>query len=213
MRPGGAEPTLHRPRRQVAFSFGGGRRGAVNALGDPQQREDPVMTSRVFLASLLAGAISTCALTAHEPPRPSRSDDPTKATQQREDQVEQPLAGLLGRCQKMLDLQTAVYDGTKGLHKAIEGNADKKPRPRDRQAALKLSDDEKAIIAEATKTIDLLNAEGSAVAFTEAFQELREDLKRVQSRLASSDVGPATQALQQDIIDTLKEMVAGFRKR
>ena len=38
------------------------------------------MKSRVFLASLLAGAIGMCGLTAGEQPRPSKSDDLKKAT-------------------------------------------------------------------------------------------------------------------------------------
>jgi hypothetical protein len=61
--------------------------------------------------------------------------------------------------------------------------------------------------------IDMLNREGTAVAFSEVFEELRADMQRVQSRLAKSDVSLATQVIESDILDTLKEMIRGFRPK
>jgi hypothetical protein len=113
----------------------------------------------------------------------------------------------------MLDVQRAVRNGTKALHKFIEGAPDKKPRPRDKQDALQLSDQQKAILAEVTKTIHFLKAAGTADAFTEVFQGLQEDIKLVLRRLASGEIGPATQALQEDIIDTLQELIRSSMKR
>ena len=55
------------------------------------------MKSRVFLASLLAGAIGMCGLTAGEQPRPSKSDDLEKANQLREEKTQRVLAGLADR--------------------------------------------------------------------------------------------------------------------
>lgn len=122
-----------------------------------------------------------------------------------------PLADYAERCRKMLALQIAVSDGTRALRKAMEGTADKKPGPKEKETAAKLAGQEKVIIQQATTAIDMLNAEGVAVAFTEVFQELRADMERVQRRLEMGDVGPATQSLQQDIIDILKEMLGAIR--
>jgi hypothetical protein len=157
------------------------------------------MKSRMFWASLLAGAISMGALPAAE--------------QLRQEAVEVPLTDLKGHCRKMLDLQIAVHDGTKSLHKAIDSTADKKPRPRDKEVLSRLSNKLKESLDEAMKTLEMLNKDGAAVAFTEVFQDLCKDMKHVQRRLEMGDVGPATQALEKDVIDTLTEMVDAVKRR
>jgi hypothetical protein len=60
----------------------------------------------------------------------------------------------------------------------------------------------------------LLEAEGSGSAFPESFQQVREDMKHVARRLASTPVDPGkvTQAIEQDIIDTLKEMIKALEQ-
>src|SRR5205823_273569 len=65
---------------------------------------------------------------------------------------------------------------------------------------------------EATKAIDMLQSEGSAVAFPEVFQQVREDMKHVQKRLEGVDTGKVTQAIEEDIISTLKEMIEALKK-
>jgi uncharacterized protein (DUF849 family) len=167
----------------------------------------------MVLACLLTGAISICALPAAEQPRESNSDNPKKVKKLSEEEPNRTLDALKDRCQKMLEMQIAVYDGTQGLHKVIEDAADKKPRAEDRLASLKLAADEKEIVLEAAKAIDTLEAELAAVAFPEVFREMRKDMKRVQRRLKNSDVGADTQAIEQDIIQTLREMVASFKSR
>src|SRR5262249_43197937 len=92
--------------------------------------------------------------------------------QLREEELERLLAALQNRCEKMLRMQIVVYHGTEGLYKVIEGTADKKPRREDQQQSIKLSDQEKDIVSEATKAIEMLEAEGSAVAFPEVFQQV-----------------------------------------
>lgn len=166
------------------------------------------MNARGFVVSLLAGAVTLSALTAGEQPRQDKPDDPKKVSQFREEEFER----LLGHCREMLAVQSAVYNGTKGLHKVIEDTADKKPRPRDRQAALELSRTAQESVKEATKAIDVLEAEGSAVAFLEILRGLREDVKRVQGRLESGDVGPGTQAIEQEILVILQETIGALEK-
>jgi hypothetical protein len=169
------------------------------------------MNGRTFLPLLLAGAVGICALRAGEQPRPAQADRRAEANQLREKKIEGLLATLEARCKKMISMQIAVYDGTKGLHKIIEDHAEKTPRAEDKQILVKLSEKQRAIIAEATKAIEILQVEGAAVAFPEVFKVLREDMKRVQECLQMGDVGSATQAIEQDIIDALKEMITPFR--
>jgi hypothetical protein len=171
------------------------------------------MKSRVFLAFLLAGTIGWGRLTAAEPPQFSPPDARKEPDPHRGEKTETLAADLATRSRKMLDLQTAVYEGTKALHKIIQGRADKKPRPEDHRAALKLAANEKDIVLEATKAIKFLEADGTAPAFTEVFQEMRKDMERLRLRLKGSDVGTDTQALEEDIIETLKEIISSFKKR
>jgi len=112
----------------------------------------------------------------------------------------------------MLAMQIQVYNGTKAVARAIEGNNDKKPTRANTQDAIALSDEEKKIVFEASKAIEMLEAEGSAVAFHEVFQQVREDMKHVERRLGATDAGKVTQNIEEDIIDTLQEMIKALEK-
>jgi hypothetical protein len=130
----------------------------------------------------------------------------------REEELERLLANLQARCERMLVMQIRVLDGTQSVAAAIEANADKKANRFNQKDSLKLSDDEKEIVGEATKAIEMLEAEGSAVAFPEVFQQVREDMKHVQRRLGVVDTGVVTQGIERDIIETLKEMIDALKK-
>jgi len=132
--------------------------------------------------------------------------------QMREDELERVLAALQARCEKMLIMQQQVLAGTEDVHKAIAKNDDKKANQLNKKEALKLSDQEKVIVLEANKCSDILEAEGSAVAFPEVFQQVRQDMMHVQKRLELSDVADLTQGIERDIIDTLKEMIDALKK-
>lgn len=132
--------------------------------------------------------------------------------QLREEELERTLADLLRRCERMLAMQISVYNGTKGVFAAVEKNGDKQPSRENKQDSLKLSDQEGEIVVEARKAIEVLEAEGSAVAFPEVFQQVRDDMMHVQRRLGVTDVGSVTQTIEQDIIDSLKEMIEALKK-
>ncbi|HMF16578.1 MAG TPA: hypothetical protein VKE98_05190 [Gemmataceae bacterium] len=149
------------------------------------------------MAIVLAGAGGTLALSASAPVRPS----PEKS--------DSLLDSLEKRCRKMLEIQVAVFEGTKSLNKTIQANADKKPRPEDRLLSLSLAKKQQAIINEANIAIDMLK--GAAVAFTEVFDQVHVDMKHAHGRLLRCDVGITTQAMQRDIMDTLKEMITPIR--
>jgi hypothetical protein len=133
--------------------------------------------------------------------------------QLREEELERLLANLQARCEKMLQMQIEVRDGTVRVFKAIEQNPDKKADRLNEQKSLQLSDREQQIVDEATKAIQLLEAEGSAVAFPEVFLQIREDMRHVTRRLGKADVGSVTQVIEEDIINTLKEMIDALKKK
>lgn len=132
--------------------------------------------------------------------------------QLREEEIERLLAQLQGRCEKMLAMQIAVKDGTVALDKIITGNPDKKSSRAEDQKALELSDKEDDISKEANKALSLIEAEGSAVAFAEVFKQVLGDMNTTAGRLRRADVGEVTVAIEDDIIDALKEMVAALKK-
>src|SRR5262249_6878761 len=107
--------------------------------------------------------------------------------QLREEEQKQLLDTLIMRCKQMKQMQEAVKKETEASARSIDSHNDKKPDRGDIQDLRKQSDDEKKIVLEATKAIELLEAEGSAVAFPEVFQQVREDMKSVARKLSGVD--------------------------
>jgi hypothetical protein len=75
-----------------------------------------------------------------------------------------------------------------------------------------LSDEEDNIVMEASTAIRLIEEEGSAVAFAEVFKQVRGDMITVSGNLRKTDVGPVTVTIENDIIETLKEMIEALKK-
>jgi hypothetical protein len=132
--------------------------------------------------------------------------------QLRKEEVERVLAGLRTRCERMLHLQLAVYAKTVEIDTAISKTGDRKPTRDQEMKAAELSTLEDQIAAEAGKAIQLLETEGSAVAFPEVFMQLRDDTKHVSRRLGKCDVGSMTQTIERDVINTLREMIGALKK-
>jgi len=132
--------------------------------------------------------------------------------QLREEEMERLLAALQARCERMLAMQIEVYQGTMRVDKAIEQNPDKKASRTEEQRSLQLSDREQEIVRQANSAIQLLQSEGSGVAFPEVFTQVRDDMQHVARRLGKADVGRVTQGIEEDIIATLKEMIDALKK-
>src|SRR5439155_6431501 len=132
--------------------------------------------------------------------------------QLREEELKRLLEALQARCQRMLALQLEVYDGTVRVHQAIAEIPDKKASRAEEQRSLQLSDREQQIVQQAILALQLLESEGSAVAFPEAFSQVREDAGHVARRLGKADVGTITQSTEQEIIAQLKEMLEALEK-
>jgi len=132
--------------------------------------------------------------------------------QLREEEIERLLARLEARCRRMLALQIGVRDDTVALDKVIQDNPNSAPTRADQQASLQLSDREEEIIKEARAGLALLEAEGSAVAFAEVFSQVKDDMETVAVRLRKTDTGVVTVTIENQIIDTLKEMIEALKK-
>lgn len=128
--------------------------------------------------------------------------------QLREEEIERVLAMLEGRFRKMLEMELKVQDGTVRLNKTPVAKRTRQFTVR----AGKLSLSQRRIVLEVDKALTLLREEGSSVAFPEAVDQMRADMKDVARRLVEEKVGSLTQAIEADIITALEEMIAALQK-
>src|SRR5262249_38955773 len=115
---------------------------------------------------------------------------------------------LEARFQRMLAMQLIVYDGTVKLDKTPETDRSSRHAVRSLEFARK----EEEIAIEATKAITLLREEGTARAFPEAVEQMRDDMRIVVTRLERTDVADLTQSIEREIIDALEEMIDALQK-
>jgi len=173
--------------------------------------ENPIMTQRLCVLSVLTFASSVSALGAGDF-KQFLSDDSRKASRFREEEIERVLIGLEKRCKRMVDMQVVISNGIKNLHKSIAVRADIRMQPQDRACARKLAAQINELAREVNKAIELLEKDGSAVAFPEVFHQLRIDMRFLQRRLENGDVGVTTRELDEDILGTLQEMIGALKK-
>ncbi|MBL8828255.1 MAG: hypothetical protein JNM18_14840, partial [Planctomycetaceae bacterium] len=128
--------------------------------------------------------------------------------QLREEELARTLAQLEQRFREMLVMQHEVYEGTKRLD-AVP--ADRRS-PNDEVESGRLSRRESQILVEAEKALTVLRDEGSAVAFPEAVEMMRDDMQIVVQYLARFKVDKVTQGVEEDIIAALEEMIAALQK-
>jgi len=132
--------------------------------------------------------------------------------QMREEEIERMLADLEKRCRYMLALQIEVRDGTVTLDKDIQKTQDRKADVTHSARSNKLRDTEEVILREAHTAMDIIKTEGSAVAFAEVFDQVSKDMEVIVGRLGKTDVGKLTVQVENDVIETLKEMIDALRK-
>jgi hypothetical protein len=125
---------------------------------------------------------------------------------------ERILASLQSRCERMLAMQIEVRNGTVTLDKAIQARTDARPDNADRARGNELQDRENDINREAREALRLIEAESSGISFQVVFQQLIGDMGNVSNRLGFADAGAVTVTIENDIIDTLKEMIDALKK-
>jgi hypothetical protein len=133
--------------------------------------------------------------------------------QKREEERERVLQDLKERCEKMKRMQEVVKENTIQLEQKIKARPDGKPTRELETAANQQATEEDSIVTEADRAILILETEGSSVALTEVFKQIRNDMTHVSRRLVRTDVGPETQMIEQDIIDTLGEMIEALKQQ
>jgi hypothetical protein len=142
----------------------------------------------------------------------ARKEIERRLKQLREEEMERILANLEARCQKMLAMQTEVYDNTKRIHTAIEAYPDRKATRMEVQKAGDQSTREGEIVIEANKAIQLLEEDGTAIAVPQVLEQARDYMVQVQGRLFKTDVGAFTQETEEEIISMLKEVIEALKK-
>ena len=128
--------------------------------------------------------------------------------QLREEERELLLAALEARFQKMLAAQLLIYNSTVNL----SGTPAEQWSSRHFGRSRELANQEDELVREADKALNVLREEGSSVAFPEAVEQLREDMRAVAGRLARNEVGELTQAIEQDIIEALEELIDALQR-
>src|SRR5690606_9743899 len=78
--------------------------------------------------------------------------------------------------------------------------------------ASRLGGRQRQIVAEADKAMALLREDGGAAAFSEATEQMRDDMQQIAERLGQARIGRLTQDLEQDVLAALREMLDALEK-
>lgn len=128
--------------------------------------------------------------------------------QLRKEQREETLRDLEARFREMLTKQRPINDATLSLDRAGKESFG---RAEELQLA-ELSTNQRALSEQAATCLHILDEEGSTIAFPQVVEQLSEDMASSADRLAGSDVGTVTQAIQQEIVDTLEQLLDAVKK-
>jgi hypothetical protein len=129
--------------------------------------------------------------------------------QLREEEQEELLRDLEGRFREMLAKQLDINGGTLELH---EIGVEQFTRA-DYLRAAELSSDQGALAGEASKALHILEEEGTTVVFPAILDQLAGDMGVVAERLAEPDVGVMTQTLEEEIAQTLEDLVEAIERK
>lgn len=128
--------------------------------------------------------------------------------QLRKEQREETLRDLEARFRDMLAKQRPINEATITL--GTQGK-DSFQRAEELQLA-ELSASQKTLADAAATCLHILDEEGSTIAFPHIVEQLSEDMTASAERLAGLDVGTVTQAIQQEILDTLEQLIDAVKK-
>ena len=131
--------------------------------------------------------------------------------QLREKELAKLLQNLEERVNRMLKMQIEVKGSTESIEKTVKALGGK-PAVAEIQKSQAEADKESQIVAEAEKTLKLMEGEGSAVVFAGVLNQVKGDMEAIQKRLNEARVGEDTQQIEQDVIDQLKMMLEALKK-
>lgn len=128
--------------------------------------------------------------------------------QLREEEKEMILATLEARFQRLLALQTQIYDSTLDLAAT----------PRDQWLDItvgeckQLSQQQTETTQECSYTTSLLREDGTSVSILVAVEDIETDMGTIADRLQQTKVGALTQSMETDVIDALKELIEATQR-
>lgn len=128
--------------------------------------------------------------------------------QLREEEKEMVLAALEARFQRLLAVQTRIYETTVSL-----GN---EPREQWLDTAVsecrELAQEQAALTADCAQTTALLREDGTSVAIVVAVEDIEADMATIAGRLRETKAGRLTQSMETDVIEALKELIEATQK-
>lgn len=128
--------------------------------------------------------------------------------QLRKEEREETLRDLEARFREMLSKQRPINEATVALDQVGRENFK-------RAEQLQLADlatNERALAEQASTCLHILDEEGTTIAFPRVVAQLAQDMSTAADRLAAAEVGPVTQAVEQEIIDTLEQLLEAVKK-
>lgn len=114
------------------------------------------------------------------------------------------LEDLEKRLEDMLTRQLGVNRATQALHELGSANW---RRPEQLQLA-EQGRVQRELGDAAGECLDILRDDNTTIVFPQLIEALRGDMHNAAGRLANSDVGPGTQQIQRDIVETLENLLA-----
>lgn len=128
--------------------------------------------------------------------------------QLREEEIERTLVDLETRLKRMAEWEKTIRDQTEKLQQL---SGEDKDRQLEIQAN-KLSTEQLKVAMEGQRAMLLLKDEGSSQAFPEALEQVIRDAQMVVTRLSAADVSRNTQAIEDEILGALDEMIQSLQE-
>lgn len=132
----------------------------------------------------------------------------TMLQQLREEEKEMVLATLEARFQRLLSLQTRIYEGTVDLAATPRENWLDNAVSECRE----LSQEQLDATQECSFTTSLLREDGTSVSILVAVEDIETDMGAIAERLQQTKVGPLTQSMETDVIEALKELIEATQR-
>jgi hypothetical protein len=128
--------------------------------------------------------------------------------QLREEEKEMLLASLEARFQRMLAAETQIQEGTVSLAATPQKDWLDQYYGRCRE----LAQQQNELATECAQTVNLLREDGTSVSILLAVEDIEADMGSVSGWLQESKVGDLTQSVQNDIIESLKQLIETTQK-
>ncbi len=128
--------------------------------------------------------------------------------QLREEEKEMLLASLEARFQRMLAAETQIQEGTVSLAATPQKDWLDQYYGRCRELAQQQTE----LAGECAQTVNLLREDGTSVSILLAVEDIEADMGSVSGWLQESKVGDLTQSVQNDIIESLKQLIETTQK-